>query len=69
MKKIRLALLVITFVLLFSVPSASGTSQTSTCPSSPTVQEIINEVTQNSVAQWILNFSGEDFVPIGGAQK
>lgn len=68
-KKTRLVLLVITFVLLFSVPTASGTSQTPTCSFNPTVQEIISQVTQDSVAQWIRNFSGEDFVPIGGAQR
>lgn len=62
-------MLVITFILLFSVPTASGTSQTPTCSFNPTVQEIISQVTQNSVAQWIRNFSGEDFVPIGGAQR
>ena len=69
MKKTRLVLLVITFVLPFSVPTASGTSQTPTCSFNPTAQEIINQVTQDSVAQWIRNCSGEDFVPIGGAQR
>ena len=69
MKKTRLALLVITFVLLFSVPTKSATSQTPTCPSSPTVQEILNQVTEGAITQWIRNFSGEDFVPIGVSQR
>ena len=69
MKKTRLFLLVITIVLLFSVPTTSATSQTPTCPSSPTVQEILNQVTQDDVTQWIRNFSGEDFVPIGVSQR
>jgi len=69
MKKTKLVLVVITFVLLFSVPTASGTSQTPTCPSDPTVQEILNQVTEDAVTQWIRNFSGEDFVPIGVSQK
>ena len=69
MKKTRLVLLVITFVLLFSAPTTSATSQTPTCPSSPTVQEILNQVTQDAVVQWIRNFSGEDFVPIGVSQR
>jgi len=69
MKKTRLFLLVITIVLLFSVPTTSATSQTPTCPSSPTVQEILNQVTQDDVTQWIRNFSGEDFVTIGGSQR
>jgi leucyl aminopeptidase len=69
MKKTRLVLLVITFVLLFSVPTTSATSQTPTCPSNPTVQEILNQVTEDAVTQWIRNFSGEDFVPIGVSQR
>jgi len=69
MKKTRLFLLVITLILLFSIPIASGNSQTPTCPSDPTVQEILNQVTEGTVTQWIRNFSGEDFVPIGASQK
>ena len=69
MKLSRLVLIVITIVLLFSVPTASATSQTPTCPSNPTVQEILNQVTQASVIQWVRNFSGEDFVPIGASQR
>jgi leucyl aminopeptidase len=69
MKKIRLALLVIALILLISVPTASGTSQTVTCPSNPTVQEILNQVTEGAVTQWIRNFSGEDFVTIAGVQR
>ena len=69
MKKTRLVLLVITLVLLFSTPTESATSQTSTCPSDPTVQEILNQVTQDAIAQWIRNFSGEDFVTIAGVQR
>ncbi|HOZ37311.1 MAG TPA: M20/M25/M40 family metallo-hydrolase [Anaerolineaceae bacterium] len=69
MKKTRLVLLVITFVLLFSVPTTSATSQTPTCPSNPTVQEILNQVTEDAIVQWIRNFSGEDFVPIGVSQR
>ncbi len=69
MKKTRLVLLVITIVLLFSIPTTSVTSQTPTCPPNPTVLEILNQVTQDSVVQWIRNFSGEDFVPIGTAQR
>lgn len=69
MKKTRLVLFVITFVLLFSAPTASAISQTPTCPSSPTVQEILNQVTEDAIIQWIRNFSGEDFVPIDGVQR
>lgn len=69
MKKARLVLLFITFVLLFSIPTASGISQTVTCPPNPTVQEILNQVTEGAVTQWIRNFSGEDFVPIGTSQR
>jgi Zn-dependent M28 family amino/carboxypeptidase len=69
MKKSRLVLFLITFVLLFSAPTAAATSQTPTCPSSPTVQEILNQVTEAGVTQWIRNFSGEDFVPVGTAQR
>ena len=69
MKHSRLVLIVITIVLIFSVPTASAISQTPTCPSSPTVQEILNQVTEGAIVQWIRNFSGEDFVPIGGGQR
>lgn len=69
MKKTRLFLLVITIVLLFSIPTTSGSSQSPTCPSSPKVQEILNQVTQDAIAQWIRNFSGEDFVTIEGSQR
>ena len=69
MKKTRLALLVISIVLLFSVPTTSADSQTPVCPSSPTVQEILNQVSQDAVTQWIRNFSGEDFVTITGTQR
>ena len=69
MKKRRLVLFVITLGLLFSAPTASGTGQTSTCPPSPNVQDILKQVTQESVTQWIRNFSGEDFVPVGGVQR
>ncbi len=69
MKKIRLTLLVIALILLISVPTASGTSQTVTCPYNPTVQEILNQVTEGAVTQWIRNFSGEDFVPIEGEPR
>lgn len=69
MKKTRLVLLVISIVLLFSVPTTSATSQTPpVCPSNSTVQEILAGVTQAAVTQWIRNFSGEDFVPIGDTQ-
>lgn len=64
-----MVLLVITLVLLFSTPTESANSQTSTCPSDPTVQEILNQVTQDAIAQWIRNFSGEDFVTITGVQR
>jgi len=69
MKHSRLVLIVITIVLIFSVPTASAISQTPTCPSSPTVQEILNQVTEGAVTQWIRNFSGEDYVPIGVSQR
>jgi leucyl aminopeptidase len=69
MKKTRLVLLLLTIVVMFSVPTTFATSQTPTCPSSPTVQEILSGVTQDAVTQWIRNFSGEDFVPIGVSEK
>ena len=69
MRKTKLVLTILTFVLLFSAPTASVISQTPTCPPSPTVQEIINQVTEGSVTKWIRDFSGEDFVPIGISQR
>ena len=69
MRHSKLVLFAITIILLFSVPTASAISQTPTCPSSPTVEEILNQVTQDSIVQWIRNFSGEDFIPIGVSQR
>lgn len=69
MKKSRLVLLVVSFVLLFTIPTESATSQSSTCPSNPTTQEILNQVTEGAITQWIRNFSGEDSVIISGVER
>lgn len=70
MNKTRLVLALITIVLLLSVPTNAVISQTPpTCPPNSSVQEILNQVTEGAITQWIRNFSGEDFVPIGVSQR
>ena len=70
MNKKRLVLVLITFVLLFLAPTNAVISQTPpTCPPNSSVQEILNQVTDGAIEQWIRNFSGEDFVPIGVSQR
>jgi len=69
MAKTKLALTIITLVLLFSLPTSSAVSQTPpTCGPSATVQEILDQVTNASVTKWIRDFSGENDVQIGGSQ-
>lgn len=69
MKKTTLVLLLIAFILLLSAPISEAAGQTQTCPSNTSVAEIIGQVNTTSVTKWIRDFSGEDFVSIGGAQK
>lgn len=69
MKLTKWMFLLIALVLLFSIPNTNALSQTQTCPSNPTVQEIIDQVTQASVVKWIRNFSGEDEVLVAGVAR
>ncbi|MEL7645304.1 MAG: M20/M25/M40 family metallo-hydrolase [Anaerolineaceae bacterium] len=69
MQKIRLISLLAAFVLLFSAPLSSAVGQTQTCPTNTSVAEILSQVSTANVTKWIRDFSGEDFVPIGGGQK
>lgn len=70
MKKTRLVLVLVMIVLIFSIVPKKVAAQTPpTCGYDNTVANILGEVTQADVAQWIRNFSGEDFVSIGGAQR
>jgi len=67
MKKTCLVLILTSFVILFSIPINDVSSQTQTCPPNPIVQEILNQITQDGVIQWIRDFSGEDLVSISGS--
>jgi len=70
MKKTRLVLVLATFVMLFSVLPQDATAQTPpTCGYDSNVANILSSVMENDITQWIRNFSGEDFVSIGGAQR
>jgi len=69
MKLSKLALFFISIIVIFSIPTTTVASQTATCPSNPTVQEIVNQVTQANVTKWIRNFSGEDYVKISGVER
>ncbi|HPS33009.1 MAG TPA: M28 family metallopeptidase [Anaerolineaceae bacterium] len=69
MKKTKLGLLLVSLVLLFSAPLSSAAGQTQTCPTNSSVAEILNQVDSAYITKWIRDFSGEDFVAIGGAQR
>ena len=69
MKLTRFWLFLVACVLFLSAPDSYAASQAQTCPQNPVVQTMLDQVTQNSVAQWIRNFSGEDFVTIAGNQR
>ncbi len=69
MKKTILVLLLAAFIVLLSAPISSAVGQTQTCPSNASVAEILSQVDSASVTKWVRDFSGEDFVSIGGAQK
>ncbi len=69
MKLTRFWLFLVACVLFLSAPDSYAASQAQTCPQNPVVQTMVDQVTQNSVAQWIRNFSGEDFVTIAGNQR
>lgn len=69
MKKLSLVLLLVSLVLLLSAPISAAVGQTQTCSSNTYVSEILTQVNSPSVTKWIRDFSGEDFVTIGGNQK
>ena len=70
MKKTRLVLVLVLFALVFSIVPKEVTAQNPpTCEYDPYVEDILAEVTEDDIAQWIRNFSGEDFVPISGVER
>ncbi|NLG41595.1 MAG: Zn-dependent exopeptidase M28, partial [Chloroflexi bacterium] len=70
MKKTRLVLVLVSFALIFSIFPKEVTAQNPpTCEYDPFVEDILAEVTEDDIAQWIRNFSGEDFVPILGVER
>lgn len=70
MKKTRLVLVLVLFALIFSIVPKEVTAQNPpTCEYDPFVEDILAEVTEGDIAQWIRNFSGEDFVPVSGVER
>ena len=68
MKKTRLVLVLVAFVLLLSFLPLPAHAQNPVvdCTYKNDVAAIINQITQNGVAQWIRDLSGEDTVMIDG---
>ena len=70
MKRTRLVLVLVLFVLLLSfVPTEVTAQNSSTCAQNSDVQAILYDVTQGNITQWIRNFSGEDYVKISGVER
>ena len=73
MKKNKLILVLLLFVLIFSfVPQISVSAQEAfaqTCPPNATVSNLLNQITQASVEKWLRNFSGADPVMINGVER
>ena len=70
MKRTRLVLVLVLFVLLLSfVPTEVTAQNSSTCAQNSDVQAILSDVTQGNITQWIRNFSGEDYVKISGVER
>ena len=67
MKKTRLVLVLLSFVLILSILPSPAIAQTSIdCDTNAYVQAILSQTTEQSVAQWIRDLSGENTVAIGG---
>lgn len=68
MKKTRLVLVLVAFVLLLSFLPFPAHAQNPVvdCTYKNDVAAIISQITQNGVAQWIRDLSGEDTVMIDG---
>lgn len=65
LNKILLAIAIV--LLIFSVPTAGSVAQTpGVCGYETNVAEILGDVTQADIVQWIRNFSGADSVRIAG---
>ena len=73
MKKNKLILVLLLFVLFFSfVPQKSVSAQQAfaqTCPPNAKVSTLLNQITQASVEKWLRNFSGADPVMINSVER
>jgi len=69
MKKTKLVLVLISLVLILSIFPKPTTAQTNVnCGKNNDIQEILDEITETSVAKWIRDLSGENPVVIDGEQ-
>ncbi len=71
MKKTRLVLSLVLFVLIFSFIPQDANAQIGVpvCPPNPSVSMILTDIDQNSVTKWIRDFSGADSVQIDGTPR
>ncbi len=71
MKKTRLALVFILFVLIFTSLSTDVIAQkpAQVCPPNASVSTLLTHITPDSVAKWIRDFSGANAVSVNGVER
>lgn len=69
MKKTRLVLVLLSIVLLLSALPVTATAYTQVnCSRDSDIEDILDQITESGVAQWIRDLSGENPVVIDGNQ-
>jgi len=69
MKKTKIVLVLLSLILLLSILPTPTTAQTNVnCGNNSDIQDILDQMTETSVAKWIRDLSGEDPVIIDGEQ-
>jgi len=68
MKKTKLILVLLLLVMILSIVPKSATAQTQVvnCGTNSDIQDILDDITEQSVAKWIRDLSGENSVVIDG---
>ncbi|HPL81866.1 MAG TPA: hypothetical protein PLU23_05130, partial [Anaerolineaceae bacterium] len=61
MKKTKIVLVLLSLILLLSILPTPTTAQTNVnCGNNSDIQDILDQMTETSVAKWIRDLSGED---------
>ena len=67
MRKIKLVLVLLSLVMVLSILPLPATAQSAVnCGHNRDIETLLNQVTENGVAKWIRDLSGENTVPIDG---